>query len=78
MKAEILRRVRELAEEEEEDKYEASAGVLGRATAPKPVTVAYEDELSDYDMEFAGAAGIKIGSNDGEAIDEEEEGAGVC
>ena len=75
MKAEILRRAREQIEEEEEAEREAKAGVLGNAIAPATVTVAYEDELSDADGEITGETGIKIGSNDGEAMDEEDNAA---
>jgi activating signal cointegrator complex subunit 2 len=77
MKADILRRVREQAEEEEEAEREARGGVLGKVTAPATVTVAFEEELSDADEEAAGAGSIKLGGNAGEAIDEEEDDAAV-
>lgn len=73
MKADILRRVREQAEEEEEAERETRGGVLGRAIAPTTVIVAHEDELSDPEGEISRTAVIKMSGNDGEAIDEDEE-----
>lgn len=72
MKADILRRVREQAEDEEEADRVARAGVLGGAIAPAPVIVAYEEELSDTDREMTGPASIKISGHYGEIIEEED------